>query len=71
MERILYCLTIEHDWRWTLAAAILCIFGLGTAFRLLVEARTLQRARRREVALLGAVVGGVAAFTTHFVAMQG
>ncbi|WP_259550939.1 ATP-binding protein [[Roseibacterium] beibuensis] len=64
-------MTIEHDWRWTLAAAVLCIFGLGTAFRLLVEARTLQRARRREVALLGAVVGGVAAFSTHFVAMQG
>ena len=71
MDRILYCLTIEHDWRWTLAAAGLCIFGLGTSFRLLVEARRLQRARRREIALLGAVVGGVAAFSTHFVAMQG
>lgn len=71
MDRILYCLTIEHDWRWTLAAAVLCICGLGAAFRLLVEARTLQRARRREVAMLGAVVGGVAVFSTHFVAMQG
>jgi signal transduction histidine kinase/ActR/RegA family two-component response regulator len=71
LDRILYCLTVEHDLRWTLAAAMLCIFGLGTAFRLLVEARSLQRARRREVALIGAVVGGVAAFSTHFVAMQG
>ncbi|HEY0598707.1 hybrid sensor histidine kinase/response regulator [Brevundimonas sp.] len=71
MDRILYCLTVEHDLRWTLAAAVLCIFGVGTAFRLLVEARGLQRARRREVALLGAMVGGVAAFSTHFVAMQG
>jgi len=71
LDRILYCLTIEHDLRWTLAAAVLCVFGLGTAFRLLVEARGLQRARRREVALIGAVVGGVAAFSTHFVAMQG
>ena len=71
MDRILYCLTIEHDWRWTLAAALLCIFGLGGAFRLLVEARGLPRARRREIALLGAAVGGVAVFSTHFVAMQG
>ncbi|GAA0869492.1 hypothetical protein GCM10009116_13280 [Brevundimonas basaltis] len=71
MSRILYCLTVEHDWRWTLAAAVLCVFGLGAAFRLLVEARRLQRARRREVALLGAVVGGVTVFSTHFVAMQG
>jgi len=62
---------MEHDWRWTLAAAVLCIFGLGAALRLLVQARSLQRARRREVALLGAVVGGVAVFSTHFVAMQG
>ena len=71
MDRILYCLTIEHDWRWTLAAGALCLFGLGTAFRLLVEARGLQGARRREITMVGAVVGGVAAFSTHFVAMQG
>ena len=71
MDRILYCLTIEHDWRWTLAAAVLCVLGLGAAFRLLVEAGGMQRARRREVALIGAVVGGVTAFSTHFAAMQG
>ena len=71
MDRILYCLTMEHDWRWTLAAAVLCVFGVSAALRLLVEARSLQRARRREVALLGAVVGGVAVFSTHFLAMQG
>ncbi len=71
MDRILYCLTTEHDWRWTLAAAVLCVFGVGVAFRLLVGARALPRTRRREVALLGAVVGGVAAFSTHFIAMQG
>ena len=71
MNRILYCLTIEHDWRWTLAAGVLCILGLGAAFRLLVEARALQRTRRREAALLAVVVGGVTAFSTHFLAMQG
>ena len=71
MDRILYCLTIMHDWRWTLAAVVLCVFGIGAAFRLLTGARTLHHARRRDVAALGAVVGGVAAFSTHFVAMQG
>ena len=71
MDRILYCLTIEHDWRWTLAAGILCAFGVVTAFRLLVTARSLQRERRSEVAFLGAVVGGVSVFSTHFLAMQG
>ncbi|MDY6924822.1 MAG: response regulator [Pseudomonadota bacterium] len=71
MDRILYSLTTEHDWRWTLAAAVLCLFGLATAFRLLVEASGLENPRRREVAVLAAFVGGVAAFSTHFVAMQG
>ena len=71
MDRILYCLTIEHDWRWTLAAGLLCVFGLGTTFRLLVEARGLQRGRRREISLVAAAVGGVTAFSTHFLAMQG
>ena len=71
MDRILYCLTIEHDWRWTFAAGVLCAFGVVTAFRLLATARSLPRERRSEVALLGAVVGGVAVFSTHFVAMQG
>ncbi|MBU1383801.1 MAG: response regulator [Alphaproteobacteria bacterium] len=54
-----------------LAAAVLCIFGLATAFRLLVEASGLENPRRREIALLAAFVGGVAAFSTHFMAMQG
>ncbi len=71
MDRILYCLTSEHDWRWTLAAGLLCVLGVGTAFRLLTEARAHPRARRRELALLGAVVGGVTAVSTHFAAMQG
>ncbi|MFN3931763.1 MAG: response regulator [Brevundimonas sp.] len=71
MDRIVYSLTTEHDWRWTLAAVVLCVFGLATAFRLLVEASRLENPRRREVAVLAAIVGGVAAFLTHFVAMQG
>ena len=71
MDRILYCLASEHDWRWTLAAGLLCVLGVGTAFRLLTEARAHPRARRRELALLGAVVGGVTSVSTHFAAMQG
>ena len=71
MDHILHGLMTEHDWRWTAAAAVLCLVGLGAAFRLLAEARTLTSARRRELGLLGAVVAGVTAFSTHFAAMQG
>ncbi len=71
MDRILYCIAFEHDWRWTLAAAMTCVVGLGTAFRLLGQAREMAGRRRRDTSLLAAFVGGLAIFSTHFLAMQG
>ncbi|MDP3801087.1 ATP-binding protein [Brevundimonas sp.] len=71
MNRILYCIALEHDWRWTLAAALVCVIGIGTALRLLGHAREMSGHRRRNTALLAAFVGGLAIFSTHFLAMQG
>src|SRR3546814_14132056 len=69
LDRILYCITAEHDWRWTLAAGLVCVLGFGTALRLLNQARDLGERRSR--VLLAAFVGGTAAFSTHFLAIQG
>lgn len=71
MDRILYCIALEHDWRWTLAAGLICVIGVGTALRLLGQARETAGHRRRDIALLAALVGGLAIFSTHFLAMQG
>ena len=71
MDRILYCITLEHDWRWTLAATLVCVIGIGTALGLLRQAHETRGRRRRNTALLAALVGGVAIFSTHFLAMQG
>ena len=71
MDRILYCITIEHDWRWTLAAVVICVLGVATAVRLLIHARAAGPRRRRGMALLAALVGGLTAFSTHFAGMQG
>ncbi len=71
MDRILYCIAFEHDWRWTLAAGLTCAIGIATALRLLVQANEMSGRRRRDTSLLAAFVGGLAIFSTHFLAMQG
>ncbi|RZJ44735.1 MAG: response regulator [Brevundimonas sp.] len=71
MDRFLYCIAFQHDWRWTLAAGLICVFGVGTAYQLLGRARGAPSVRRRNTALLAAFTGGLTVFSTHFLAMQG
>ncbi|WP_420471881.1 response regulator [Brevundimonas sp. FT23042] len=71
MDSILYCIAFQHDWRWTLAAGIVCVFGVGTAYQLLGRARAAVGARRRNLAMLSAMTGGLSVFATHYLAMQG
>jgi signal transduction histidine kinase/ActR/RegA family two-component response regulator len=71
LDRILYCIAFQHDWRWTLAAGLICIFGVGTVYQLLGRARSAVGPRRRNLALLAALTGGLSVFSTHYLAMQG
>jgi len=71
VDRILSFLTLEHDWRWTLAAGLACVIGLGIALRLHAMARTASGRRHPLMAALTAFVAGLAAFSSHFLAMQG
>ena len=71
MDRIFHSVAMEHDWRWILAAALVCVLGSGTAFRLLGHAEDLAGRRRRSLIGLAGMVGGLSAFATHFLTMQG
>ena len=71
MDHILYSITTEHDARWLLAAALICIIGLSTAMQLLGVGREQTGTRRRNTTLLAAFISGLAVFTTHFVALHG
>ena len=71
MDHILYSVSTEHDPRWLLAAALICILGMATAMHLLAAARLQAGHRRRNRVLLAAFISGLAVFTTHFVALQG
>ncbi len=71
MDHILYSVTTEHDPRWLLAAALICMLGMATAMHLLAAARLQAGHRRRNRVLLAAFISGLGVFTTHFVALQG
>ena len=71
MDHILYSVTTEHDPRWLLAAALICILGMATAMHLLAAARLQAGHARRNRVLLAAFISGLAVFTSHFVALQG
>lgn len=71
MDHILYSITTEHDARWLVAAALICILGMATALHLLAAARLQTGSKQRNATLLAAFISGLAVFTTHFVALHG
>ncbi len=71
MDRVLYCISNDHDWRVTLLAAIVCLAGMGSAFRFMDRARITDGARRRRLAISAGLVGSLSIWATHFIAMQG
>lgn len=72
MRTILYCMTMQHDWRLVVLAGLVCVGGLATTLNLLIRA-TLKR-ERRAATVHGAGAAATAAlaiWATHFMAMTG
>src|SRR3954463_13023777 len=69
MLRVLGCITGQHDLRFVVLAAVLCLFACWTAISLLARARV-SAGRGRALWIVGAaVVFGSGIWGTHFVAM--
>jgi signal transduction histidine kinase/ActR/RegA family two-component response regulator len=71
VDRIIYCIARDHDWRITLFAALICMVGLGVSTRLMQRMGTRDPERRRRTILVATIVGALSIWATHFVAMQG
>jgi signal transduction histidine kinase/ActR/RegA family two-component response regulator len=71
VHRVLYCISQDHDWRVTLLAVIVCLAGMGSAFRFIDRARITDGARRRRLAISAGLIGSLSIWATHFIAMQG
>ena len=68
---ILNCLVVEHDWRLTLLAAAVCVVGLATCITLIGMARHSAARMRVAYGAAAGLVGGLAVWATHFLAMLG
>lgn len=71
MDRIIYCIAHDHDWRTVLFAALICMVGLLVSTRVMQRMGRRDPARRRRSVLLAVIVGALSIWATHFVAMQG
>ena len=69
MERVLLCLTEDHDLRFVLVAGVVSLLTSIVAFNLLARAREEDAATRQWWLCGGAVVAGSGIWATHFIAM--
>ncbi len=68
---ILNCLVVEHDWRLVLLAAAVCVVGLATCITLIGMARNSSARMRMGYGAAAGLVGGLAVWATHYLAMLG
>jgi len=71
VDRIIFCIASDHDWRITVFASLICMVGLGVSTHFMQRMGTRDPIRRRRSLLLSVVIGALSMWATHFVAMQG
>ena len=71
MDRIIFCIARDHDWRITVFAALICLVGLGVSTSLMERKGTRDPVRRRRSIVMATIIGALSIWATHFVAMQG
>jgi diguanylate cyclase len=71
MVKVLSCLVIDHDLRFVLLAALICLAGCMIAIRLFSRVRRSEGGRRYAWLFLASFLAGATIWTTHFTAMMG
>lgn len=71
MVKVLSCLVIDHDFRFVLLAALICLAGCLISIRLFSRVRRSEGGRRYAWLFLASFLAGATIWTTHFTAMMG
>ncbi len=69
--RVLTCVAFGHDWRFVVAAALMCMAGSLVAISLFNRTLQDRGPSRYHWCFLAAVAAGAATWATHFIAMLG
>ena len=69
MQRVIDCLTLEHDFRLTLMALLVCALGAGLSTRLYMRTHSVYSSRAFVQLGLTSFIAGTAVWATHFLAM--
>ena len=69
MYRVFTCLTVEHNWRLVVVAAIVCFLASLCAISLFHRAQASQGRARAAWILTASVAAGFGIWATHFIAM--
>jgi diguanylate cyclase (GGDEF)-like protein/PAS domain S-box-containing protein len=69
MYRILSCLTVEHDWRLVILAALICFLASLAAVSLFHRSLSTRGRTRATWIVTAGVVTGCGIWATHFIAM--
>lgn len=70
MQKIIACITQQHDIRLVFLAGVVCLLACLTAFNLIARSRGTSSPRERWLWITGAaIVAGCGVWATHFVAM--
>lgn len=71
MLSVLSCIAVDHEYRFLLFAALVCVVGSFLTLNLYTRVRNNVGARRYLWLFLAGLVGGSTIWTTHFAAMLG
>jgi diguanylate cyclase (GGDEF)-like protein/PAS domain S-box-containing protein len=69
MDRVIYCLTTEHDWRLVLLAGLVCLLASLAAVSMFQQGRTTQGVPRHIWLKTAGVAAGAGVWATHFIAI--
>lgn len=59
MDRVIFCVARDHDWRLTVLAVLVCVIGLGVSVRFMERTRPRDPAGRRRAVVTATAISAL------------